>query len=98
AERPERDALAVRQRASLAPHDQLVILVHDPPQLVDEPALADARHPDERHELRLPSRPRALERSGDELELGLAADERRARLAHQVDAETGAGRDREPCP
>ena len=51
AERPERDALAVRKRAALAPGDELGVLVDRPEELVDEPALADPGDADERHEL-----------------------------------------------
>ena len=39
------------RRAALAPDDQLGVVVDDREQLADEPALADSRHADERHEL-----------------------------------------------
>ena len=50
-ERPQRHPVAVRQAAALTPGDELGIVLHDLTELVDEPALADAGHADERHEL-----------------------------------------------
>ena len=57
-DRPERDASAVRQRASLTPDNEVGILVDDAIELVNEAALAHARHADERDELWLAFRPR----------------------------------------
>ena len=43
AQRPERDALAVRERAAAPPRDQLGQLLHIGAQLLDQPGLADPR-------------------------------------------------------
>jgi hypothetical protein len=86
AERPERHSLPVRQRTPLSPEDQLGILVDDPPQLVDHAALADARHADERHELRLAIAAHALRRVQQEGEFLVASDQRRASSLHHVNA------------
>ena len=92
AERPQRDAVAVREAAPLAPRDELGVRVDDAEQLVDEAALADAGNADERHELRRPRVSRALEdASRRTAELVLAADELGARLVRDVDAEARAG-------
>ena len=96
AERPERDPLPVGQRTALSPEDQLGILVDDPPQLVDEAALTDARHADEGDELWLSLGSSARERVGHEIELALAADERPTALLEDVDAEARPRRDRDP--
>ena len=69
----------------------LGICVDDARELVDEPALADSGHADERDELWRSLVPGALERAADDVELALAADELRSRLVRDVDAETGAG-------
>ena len=61
-ERPERDAVAVGEAASLAPGDELGVGVDDALELVDEPALSHARDRDERDELRRPLVAGALER------------------------------------
>jgi len=52
AERPEGDSLAVRQRTALSPGNQLRVGRDVVEELEYEAALADARHADERHELR----------------------------------------------
>src|SRR5205823_14760077 len=52
AERPEGDAVAVRQAAPVAPRRERFLLLQAAVQLEDEPALADTRHADQRHELR----------------------------------------------
>ena len=106
AERPQRDPVAVREAAALAPGDELGIGVDDPLQLVDEPALADARDADEREELRRALVAGPLERVADDAELAFAPDELGARLVRDVDAEAGIercdGRPRRgsarPCP
>ena len=67
-----------------------------PLELVDEPALADAGDADEREELRRPLVARALEGVADDAELALAADELRARLVRDVDAEARVRCDRLP--
>ena len=88
AERPEADALPVRQAAALAPGDQLGQLLDDRQQLRDEPALAHPGNPDERDELRLalPSYP--LERAREQHDLVLPADELREWAALDVHADT----------
>ena len=50
-ERPQRDALPVRQATALTPADEVRIGVDVMEELEDEPALADARFADERDEL-----------------------------------------------
>ncbi len=50
-ERPERDAVAVREAASLPPRDQLRMALDRLVELEHEAALADAGDADERHEL-----------------------------------------------
>ena len=94
AERPERDPVAVRETASLAPGDELRVGIDDALELVDEAALADSRDADEREELRRALVARALEGVPDDAELALAADELRAGVVCDVDAEarTGGGR------
>ena len=51
AERPEAHALAVGQRPATAPVDELVALLDRAVELVDEAALADPGHADQRQEL-----------------------------------------------
>ena len=73
----------------MAPVDEPVVAGLDRlEELVDEPALADARDADERDELRLALAQHAAERLAQERELLLAPDERRA--ADPLDAETRA--------
>jgi hypothetical protein len=76
-QRPEADALAVGQRAALAPRREVGLRVHALEELVDEPRLADPGHADERHELQLPLRARPLERVAQLVELALPPDQRR---------------------
>ncbi len=90
AERPERDPVAVREAAALAPGDELGVGLDDAVELVDEAALADAGDADEREELRRPLVPRPLEGVPDDAELALASDELGARLVRDVDAEARA--------
>ena len=80
AERPERDAVAVREAAAVAPGDDLLVVRDGLPELGDEPALADSRHADERHELRRAIDADARERTEQERALVVATDERRGRL------------------
>ena len=96
AERPERDSVAVRQAASLAPRDQLGVGVDKPLQLVDEATLSDAGDADEGQELRRSLMARALERVPNDAELALAADEVGACLVRHVDAEAGVRREGRP--
>ena len=86
-ERPERDAVAVGEAATLAPRDELRVGVGDAGQLVHEAALADPRHADEGEELRRSLVSRALEGIANDAELTLAPDELRACLVCDVDAE-----------
>src|SRR5205085_12092044 len=51
-ERPKGDPLAVRQRSSLAPKSQDAPTLDELEKLTDEPRLPDARHADDRDELR----------------------------------------------
>ena len=60
--------------------DELGVGVDDSLQLVDEAALADAGHADEREELRRALVPCAFECVADDRELALAADELGARV------------------
>ena len=85
------------RRAPLPPGDQLPILVHDPEQLPDEPALADPRHADERDELRLraPPAPGRARRAAGRAPRR-APDERGAARPGQVDAVARAGLHRLP--
>ena len=87
-ERPEAHAFAVRQRAPLAPQDQLGVDLDGREELADEPALADAGDADERDELRRPFAPNPLERVAERLELTSAADERRCIRLFDVHAES----------
>jgi hypothetical protein len=95
-ESPERHALAVRERASLPPEDEIGIGLDGVQELVDEAALADAGHPDEREELGRAILARPRERSPEEVELLRSADESRAGLPRDVDAEAGPCLDRFP--
>src|SRR5262249_19156314 len=52
AKRPERDAVAIRQAAPVAPKRDLSLLLDVAVELEDEPALADPWDAHERHELR----------------------------------------------
>ena len=83
-ERPERDAVAVREAASLAPRDELGIRVHDALELEDEAALTDPGDADEREELRRMRVSGAVEGVLDDSELALAPDELRSRVVRDV--------------
>ena len=76
-QRPERDAVAVRERAALEPRNRIAALVHRRAQLEQHPALADPREPDERDELRDSLAACTGERIPEQCELLAAADERR---------------------
>ena len=65
-------------------------------QLGEQPALADSGDADERHELRRSLADRPLESCGEQLDLAVAADERRSRTARHIDAETRARLERLP--
>src|SRR5829696_7964115 len=77
AQRPEGDSLPVWEGTALPPGDEVRFLVDDPRELVDEAGLADTWHADERHELRLALGAGTRERIDEQIELALAADERR---------------------
>ena len=87
AERPERDAFAVGERASLAPGDELLVRVHDAAELEEEPALPHPRYADERHELRRTVAARTLERVREEIELAISPDEGCAPRSAEIHAE-----------
>ena len=91
----ERHTFAVRMRAALAPVDQVRVGVDPCVQLSDEPALADARHADDGHELRRPLLARAVERVEELVELAAPADER-GRRPGELDVDSGARLERLP--
>ena len=73
-ERPVRHALAVRQAAAL----EHACAVHRVDELAGQPALADTRLAVDREEVRAAVAQRSLVRVLEQLQLGLAADERSA--------------------
>ena len=79
-ERPERDAVPVREAAAVPPSDDLLVLLDFAAELGHEAALADPRHADERHELRRAVDAHSRERAEEQRALVVAADERRGRL------------------
>ncbi len=87
-ERPERHAVAVGKAPALPPGDQLGRRVGDPRQLVHEPALADPRNADQRHELGNALLVRPLERVGEDRQLSLAPDQLRPCVMSDVDPES----------
>ena len=97
-ERPEGDAVSVREAAPLTPGDQLGVGVDDPRQLVHEAALAHPRHGDEGDELRDPLVAGAFERVAEHRELTVAADELDECVMRDVDTEARAGRNHLPDP
>ena len=78
-ERPERDALAVGQAATVSPGDEIGPVVESRAELGDEAALADPGLAHDRHELHRRLALRAQERLEQERLLVLAADERSPR-------------------
>ena len=95
-ESPERDALAVGQAPALAPVDQLWLRLDGGEELVDEPALPDPGHPDERHELGRALLAYPGEGVDEQIELSLPPDQRGARLIADVFPKAGTGLDRLP--
>jgi hypothetical protein len=94
---PEGDALAVRQRATLPPEDDVVrIRIHRLGELPDQSALADAWNADEREKLRRPLAPGAAERVRKEVELVAPTDERGAAALLHVDSEASPCGERLP--
>ena len=79
AERPERDAVAVRKTTAAAPRDETGVVGERALELPDEAALPDAGHADERHELNGAVAASARDRVDDQAQLLLAADQRRER-------------------
>ena len=79
-QRPVGHAVAVGKRAALAPVEEVGVRVDSALELVDEAALADPGHADERHQLRRTLLPRPREGPREQLELALAPDQRRAAL------------------
>ncbi len=88
AERPERDALAVRRRATGVPVDRVDQAVDVLGQLPRHPALADAGHAGDRHEARALVAGRGQDDLAEEAELVVAADERRLDLVGPAAAAT----------
>ena len=82
AQRPERDALPVGQRAATPPRDQLRQLLDVPQQLLDQSGLADPRLTDDRHQLRRRLPPRPIQRATQHVGLRVAADQRQAADPH----------------
>src|SRR5438105_10181398 len=75
-ERPEADALPVRQRASLSPVGEGAAAFDRAEELVDKSALADAGSADERDQLGRALVLDPLERRYEHVELPIAADQR----------------------
>src|SRR5205085_9083168 len=96
AERPERDALAVGQTAALTPRDQLRLVVDQLEELVDEPGLADPGNTDDRDELGRALIADAPEDRAQQLDLAVAADQRRVGTSGNVEAVPGDRLERFP--
>jgi hypothetical protein len=92
-ERPVADALSIGERASLAPVGQLAAVRDVGEELADKATLADPRNADDRHQLRRTLLAHEGKRVDDLRELALAADERRALLRCEIDAEACSGGD-----
>src|SRR4051794_6360862 len=86
------------ERAPLAPEDQFGNELDRQEELVDQPRLADPRHADERHELRLAVGAHADKGVDQEIELLLAAEQRRLHLLDDVDPESRPRLIRLPYP
>ena len=97
AERPVGDTLAVGQRAAAAPDDQVGIALDHLPELLDEAALADPRHADERHELRALLAPNPVECVGEQGDLARPAHERGVADRFVLEAEARAASDHLPA-
>ena len=98
AERPERDALAVRGRSPGMPEDRLDDPVEVLRQLPDEPALARAGHADDGHDPRASLATGCVEQVLEQAELAVAAEERRLELvAPSAAAALGDDTDRAEC-
>jgi hypothetical protein len=96
AQRPVREAVAVRGRAGLAPPDEPRAEVDAPEELRHQPALADPRLADDRDELRPVSIHDPLEGVLERGELPGPPDERFFRDLREVCAQPGKRRERLP--
>ena len=88
-QRPEADPLPVRKRAALPPADQLRLRLGDPRQLIQQPGLADPRHPHQRDQLRGPLRTDPGQRVAQHAELPFPAHQDRPGLMRHVHPEPG---------
>src|SRR5919106_4077534 len=86
-ERPVAHTLAVGQRAALAPPDETIAAVDGAEELAEEAALPDAGHADDAHELGHAIVGGPPEAGEQQLQLLVAADERRRGRRGEVDAE-----------
>jgi len=93
---PERHALPVREASALPPGDQLRVGIGEPRQLVDEPALADSGHADERDELRRAPAANTVERIPQKVDLAFPPDERPRLVIEDLGAEARTRLDRFP--
>ena len=82
AERPVRDARAVREAAARATRWSGLLRRESLPELADESRLPDARLADDRHEVRVGLRSGAPVCRAQELELRIASDENASKAAH----------------
>jgi hypothetical protein len=88
---PEGHPLPVRERPTLAPVDELRILVDRRRELEDEPALPDPRDADERHQLGGALSTDARQRIEKNVELLLAPHEGNTSAQAEVDPVASAG-------
>ena len=95
-QRPECDAVAVRQATALAPEDELILRIDEGTQLRDEAALADSGLAHDREEMTGRLAQRAPVHLPQNLQLVVTANERRRTPRLRIDAETTASADREP--
>ena len=96
-ERPERDALAVREAAAAMPPDAFLEPVHVLEELPAEPGLADACDPRDRDEVRALLVGGRVEELLDEPQLPVATDERRLEPG-RLERSASAGGDAESTP
>ena len=96
AQRPEGVPLSVGQTAALSPTHELRLRIDELAELRDQPALADARLADNRHQSRRPLRDRRHISVPKPRQLRLSADQWRRVLGAEARAEAGAGRERTP--
>jgi hypothetical protein len=96
AQRPEGDAIAVGQAVALAPDHQLGLLVDEPQQFPDEPALADPRLTDDGHQLHRTRPPRLLVEPAEQVEFLVATHQRGRRPLLDIHPQAAARGDRAP--